>query len=236
MGATSDPDQVGLERRSGPLGGGPQAALAWRPDLRWPDAPNFHQAWVAPAGAASDIAAVPVPAPIARKRLGAGLLVALGLALPLLIAAVWGRRKARLSETVGTGDRLAILPLAVGGTDSSLGYLREGMVDLLAAKLSSSGGPSVVDAAGAIAGMASGRRHRTVRASRNGVASGGFSVECHPIRLRQRARSPQPTHHHAPTRFSWEWELPTGNSRRTCGQSRSTTQSSCRTAAEHRGG
>ena len=186
--ATSDPDQVDWSGVPVPSAEVLKRALAWRPDLRWPDAPSFHQAWVASAGAASDIAAVPVPAPIARKRLGARLLVALGLALPLLIAAGWGWRRARLSETVGTGDRLAVFPFGVGGTDSSLGYLREGMVDLLAAKLSSSGGPSVVDAAGTIGAWRQAGGSERSEPPETALRVAASRLRRYPIRLRQRAR------------------------------------------------
>jgi len=47
-------------------------------------------------------------------------------------------------------DRMVIIPFRVLGVDSSLRYLGEGIVDLLAAKLSGEGGPLAVDARTAI--------------------------------------------------------------------------------------
>jgi tetratricopeptide (TPR) repeat protein len=50
----------------------------------------------------------------------------------------------------GAGSRLdehavAVVPFRVSGADPALGYLREGMIDLLAAKLTGDGGPRAVD-------------------------------------------------------------------------------------------
>lgn len=48
-------------------------------------------------------------------------------------------------ETATNADIVAVLPFRVSGADASLAYLHEGMVDLLAAKLTGEGGPRAVD-------------------------------------------------------------------------------------------
>lgn len=96
------------------------------------------------AAAASSHATTPSamdrPQPARRGR----WLVAGGvatLALVVTIAALTDRRRpATVDQSV-----VAIAPFRVSGADSSLGYLREGMVDLLAAKLSGSSGLRAAD-------------------------------------------------------------------------------------------
>jgi tRNA A-37 threonylcarbamoyl transferase component Bud32/tetratricopeptide (TPR) repeat protein len=60
--------------------------------------------------------------------------VAGGVVLALLAAAAWLRN--RTPATTLDPKVVAVLPFRVTGADSSLGYLREGMLDLLATKLS----------------------------------------------------------------------------------------------------
>ena len=68
--------------------------------------------------------------------LGVGALIALGLTL-------FGRLRTPL--LVADERTVMILPFRVAGPDPDLSYLREGMVDLLAAKLTGDGGPRSVD-------------------------------------------------------------------------------------------
>jgi serine/threonine-protein kinase len=95
----------------------------------------------------------------ARRRLTwrnaiAGAVVA--FALWGVVAAGWlllgggtpGREGAADAEL--DPDVVAVLPFRVAGADPSIVYLREGMVDLLAAKLTGEGGPRAVDPRAAI--------------------------------------------------------------------------------------
>jgi tetratricopeptide (TPR) repeat protein/tRNA A-37 threonylcarbamoyl transferase component Bud32 len=90
----------------------------------------------------------PLSAPSARSASSAFLrgrwLVAgavATLALILVIASLRNRQPAvRVDRSV-----VAVAPFRVSGADSSLGYLREGMVDLLAAKLSGTSGIRAAD-------------------------------------------------------------------------------------------
>lgn len=77
-----------------------------------------------------------------RRR---GLIFGFAGALLLVIVAggVWYTRR---SESVPLNpDAMVIAPFRVSGSDPSLNYLREGMVDLLAAKFTGEGGPSAAD-------------------------------------------------------------------------------------------
>jgi serine/threonine-protein kinase len=72
-----------------------------------------------------------------RRRLAT--LVLAGLALAALGI---GFFRARKPPPIATDDRVVtVLPFRVAGADPGLSYLREGMVDLLAAKLTGDGGP-----------------------------------------------------------------------------------------------
>jgi eukaryotic-like serine/threonine-protein kinase len=62
------------------------------------------------------------------------------LILGVAAARRWWARSVPLDERV-----VAVLPFRVSGADPSLEYLREGMIDLLAAKLTGDGGPRAVD-------------------------------------------------------------------------------------------
>jgi serine/threonine-protein kinase len=68
--------------------------------------------------------------------LGVAALIALGLAL---------FSRSRPARLAADERAVMILPFRVAGADPGLGYLREGMVDLLAAKLTGDGGPRSVD-------------------------------------------------------------------------------------------
>jgi tetratricopeptide (TPR) repeat protein len=76
-----------------------------------------------------------------RRRIS---VLAVGVALAA--AAVLGRQYVRGSAALGTDANLiAVLPFRVAGADQSLHYLREGMIDLLGAKLTGEHGPRAVD-------------------------------------------------------------------------------------------
>lgn len=81
-----------------------------------------------------------------HRRRGVAVVGALSAAV-LVFAALWlgGGRAPELP--VGPLDRnvVAVLPFRVGGADPTLGYLEEGMVDLLAAMLTGEGGPRAMD-------------------------------------------------------------------------------------------
>ena len=88
--------------------------------------------------------AATAPAPYATARaarrapqIAAGL-AAVGLVL--LFIAWWRGYRAPRASDPGAAHTLVILPFRVAGADPDLGYLREGMVDLLAAKLTGEAG------------------------------------------------------------------------------------------------
>jgi serine/threonine-protein kinase len=88
--------------------------------------------------------AVAAPVPARRAYMSVGWIAAGGLAtlaLVLVIASLTTR------EPPATVDRavVAVAPFRTSGADSSLAYLREGMVDLLAAKLSGSAALKAAD-------------------------------------------------------------------------------------------
>ncbi len=87
---------------------------------------------------------VPVRAPVKsrthRPKVLAFLLVA-------VVVITGGRQLLRGGDSPADGatDLIAIAPFRLAGADPSLSYLREGMVDLLAAKLSGDQGPRAMD-------------------------------------------------------------------------------------------
>ena len=73
-----------------------------------------------------------------------------GLALLCVVAGVTGGQRllkgsTRPTDPAGGGDLVAIAPFRLSGADPAMAYLREGMVDLLAAKLSGAEGPRAMD-------------------------------------------------------------------------------------------
>jgi DNA-binding SARP family transcriptional activator len=78
-----------------------------------------------------------------RSRVLLALIAVLGLG-PFLVLALRRAAPARLGDPTAA-RRIVIVPFHVAGADSSLNYLREGMVDLLAAKLTGEVGPVAVD-------------------------------------------------------------------------------------------
>jgi DNA-binding SARP family transcriptional activator len=105
-----------------------------------PHAPEAHPPAEPDAGAAANAQrrswSLPRLAPV------------LGVTIPLVLAFILARRSEGdppASLDTAAAHRVAIMPFRVAGPDSSLSYLREGMVDLLAAKLTGEGGPIAVD-------------------------------------------------------------------------------------------
>ncbi|MES2125166.1 MAG: serine/threonine-protein kinase, partial [Gemmatimonadota bacterium] len=68
-----------------------------------------------------------------------------GAALIILFAAAWFGWRGRGSRAVLDADVIAVLPFRVGGSNSSIAYLRESMLDLLQARLSSGTGARTVE-------------------------------------------------------------------------------------------
>jgi eukaryotic-like serine/threonine-protein kinase len=74
-------------------------------------------------------------------RIGVGLGM---VALLAALAAVFWPRSSGANKTLDP-NLVAVVPFRIAGADPSLAYLREGMLDLLAAKLTGDGGPRAAD-------------------------------------------------------------------------------------------
>ena len=113
-------------------------AMAKAPADRFPTAAAFAQALVAPSGSS----ATPVPTPGPRGRrwpLAVAALVAV-LALGLGVFVLRPRPKAPFNANL-----VAVAPFRVSGAARELGYLREGMIDLVAARLTGEGSARAAD-------------------------------------------------------------------------------------------
>ena len=118
-------------------------ALAKTPADRFATAGQFGSALAVPSARERDGSSPGVPGTerrIARRWpvavLGVGALIALGLTL---------FSRSRTPLLAADERAVMILPFRVAGADPDLSYLREGMVDLLAAKLTGDAGPRSVD-------------------------------------------------------------------------------------------
>ncbi len=120
-----------------------ERSLARLPADRFATAAQFASALTLPQPAVS-VARAPATA---RHRLLAwlGLAAALGLGAAILLS------RERAAPADPAADVIAVAPFRVSGADPALGYLREGMVDLLAAKLTGEAGPRAVDPRTALA-------------------------------------------------------------------------------------
>lgn len=89
----------------------------------------------------------PVLATDSRRHATVGVGIALGLIVPVALALVLAHHQGAVTTRARAldPDLLVIAPFRVNGPDTSLRYLREGMVDLLATKLMAAGGPVAVD-------------------------------------------------------------------------------------------
>jgi serine/threonine-protein kinase len=117
--------------------------LAKKPADRWQSAEELLHQLEAMATPSGGTAPTEVTRAVARKRgwavLAGGLLVA---------AAVIGwmlRGPHASSSPAADPHAVAVFPFRVSGADPSLAYLQEGMVELLAVKLTGEGGPRAVD-------------------------------------------------------------------------------------------
>ncbi|HEU5041572.1 MAG TPA: serine/threonine-protein kinase [Gemmatimonadales bacterium] len=111
-------------------------ALAKVPADRFRTAADFAEALAAPVGTA-------VMAPTTSPRHGRRRLVALaaaGLGLALAAYLWWPHPQAALDPNL-----VAVVPFRVRGAAPALGYLREGMIDLVAARLTGAGSARAAD-------------------------------------------------------------------------------------------
>jgi len=114
--------------------------LAKQPEDRWPSADALLQQLEALGSGAS--------LPTLATRADARRRVRLALVGGLIAAATlaWAARQwRRPPELPADPHAVAVLPFRVSGADPALAYLREGMVELLAVKLTGEGGPRAVD-------------------------------------------------------------------------------------------
>jgi eukaryotic-like serine/threonine-protein kinase len=109
------------------------------------------EAVATPSGGVTPTDTRPIPAQLTRDRrswlMGAGVLAVLGIGLML-----WRTSQGRATHPLNQ-DLVAVLPFRVAGADPSLQYLRQGMVDLLQAKLTGAGGPRAADARSVLAAV-----------------------------------------------------------------------------------
>ena len=118
-------------------------ALAKTPADRFATAGQFGSALAVPSASERGSSSPGVPGTERRRArrwavlvLGIAALIALGLAL---------FNRSRTALLAADERAVMVLPFRVAGADPDLSYLREGMVDLLAAKLTGDGGPRSVD-------------------------------------------------------------------------------------------
>jgi DNA-binding SARP family transcriptional activator len=98
---------------------------------------------IAPIGLAPGIA--PAPA-VAASRFGRRPRIVALLLLAAVTVVLGGQQLLRGDRpSEGPADLVAIAPFRLAGADPALAYLREGMVDLLAAKLTGESGPRAMD-------------------------------------------------------------------------------------------
>ena len=131
--------------------------LAKRPADRFQTADELVAALeplASPSGGITPTQTRPIPAvPAARKPL-LRREVAIVLAVAALVAALglW-RPWARTPDRPLDANLVAVLPFRTAGADPSVQYLRQGMVDLMQAKLTGEGGPRAADARSVLAAV-----------------------------------------------------------------------------------
>jgi DNA-binding SARP family transcriptional activator/TolB-like protein len=132
----------------------------------------------APAADPPLTAEAPAAAPSSSGRQWSSRLVLAGVVLALLAGTMWSMRRPDRSEP-GAGldaNRIVILPFRVTSADSSLSYLSEGLVDLLATTLTGEGGPVAVDPRTTLALWRQVTSARRDRASTNAGEGAGLQV------------------------------------------------------------
>jgi tetratricopeptide (TPR) repeat protein len=116
-------------------------ALAKAPADRFATAGAFAEAL---AAGRQTVTSGPIPRPGPRSWRRMGALAAAGIGVALGVALVLSRRSAQPSVAL---DRnvVAVAPFRVSGAAPELGYLREGMIDLVAARLTGEGSERAAD-------------------------------------------------------------------------------------------
>ena len=156
---TQAPESVSARRQSVPA---PLATLVMRclekkPADRYQTAAELHQQlelMATPSGGAAPTTAVAAaaPAPVARSKTLRWAAVAAAVAVVGAVALFASRQLGGNSGSSSLSpDIVAVLPFRVAGADPSLHYLRQGMLDLLQAKLTGEGGPRAADARSVLA-------------------------------------------------------------------------------------
>ena len=116
-------------------------ALAKVPADRFSTAADFAQALATPGETRETAVVSSMPPSRGRRRMVALAAGGLGLvALALAAYLLWPRPKAALDPNL-----VAVAPFRVRGAAPALGYLREGMIDLVAARLTGEGGARAAD-------------------------------------------------------------------------------------------
>ena len=122
---------------------------------RWQTASELHQQFelmATPSGGAqptSAVMATTTSRPFPRRLVGVGTAV---VVLAIAAAAYFRTRPSSGVDELALDPRVvAVLPFRVAGADPSLHYLRQGMLDLLQAKLTGEGGPRAADARSVLA-------------------------------------------------------------------------------------
>ena len=146
---TQAPEPVTMYRQTVPA---PLAALVMKclekkPADRWQQAEEMLsqiEALATPSAGITPTETRPHAAVAARSR---GRIAAAVAGAVVVVAGVLGVWTATRGEDTTPIDPnlVAVFPFRVAGADPSLGYLREGMIDLLAAKLTGEGGPRAAD-------------------------------------------------------------------------------------------
>jgi eukaryotic-like serine/threonine-protein kinase len=112
-------------------------SLAKSPADRFPTAADFAKALAAPREFSTTVSSAPPFRPARRTA----VLAAAALVLALVAGSIWWRKpKVPLDRNL-----VAVVPFRVGGAAPALSYLREGMIDLVAARLTGEGGARAAD-------------------------------------------------------------------------------------------
>ena len=116
-------------------------ALAKVPADRYPTAADFAQALATPRETRETAVVSSMPPSRGRRRMAALAAGGLGIvALALAAYLLWPHPKATLDPNL-----VAVVPFRVRGAAPALSYLREGMIDLVAARLTGEGGARAAD-------------------------------------------------------------------------------------------
>jgi tRNA A-37 threonylcarbamoyl transferase component Bud32/tetratricopeptide (TPR) repeat protein len=127
--------------------------LAKKPADRWQSAGELLpqlEALATPSGGITPTDTRPIQA-TARARPSRSVMA--GAAAMVIVAGIFWFALRPAEETASLDDNLvAVMPFRVAGADPDLQYLREGMIDLLAALLTGEGGPRAVEPRAVMAG------------------------------------------------------------------------------------